>query len=51
MDARVVVEKCQRLNPHRDLFRTHRVKFDGVTEGTWKGLRCRSGSGWKMKAA
>jgi hypothetical protein len=58
--ARLVVEDCERFDVQRELFRPRRLRFNAVTEGTWKGLRWRvllsetgsfievSGSRWEL---
>jgi hypothetical protein len=39
--ARLVVEDCERFDVQREIFRSRRLRFNAVTEGTWKGLRWR----------
>jgi hypothetical protein len=58
--ARLVVEDCERFDVQREIFRSRRLRFNAVTEGTWKGLRWRvllsetgsfievSGSRWEL---
>jgi hypothetical protein len=42
MSHRVTVEDCARFNVQRELFRTRRLRFDAMTEGTWRGLTWRT---------
>jgi hypothetical protein len=39
--VRLVVEDCERFDVQREIFRSRRLRFNAVTEGTWKGLRWR----------
>jgi hypothetical protein len=39
--ARLVVEDCERFDVQRELFRSRRLRFNTVTEGTWQGFRWR----------